>query len=259
MDRIEVGGVGIEYTWVGPRSGPVIVFLHEGLGCVTMWRRFPEAVAAASGLGVLVYSRWGYGRSDPRPLPWPVDHMEQEARQGLPSLLDALEVGDRVLWGHSDGATISLIHGGSHDDPQLRGIISVAAHVFGGETIGMESIEAARRSYASGDLADGLARHHTDPEGAFRGWADTWARLDSEDWTVERYLPSVGVPTLVVQGTADRYGTMGQVDAICGGIGTQARRLVLDGCGHHPHQEAPEVMVRQTVRFLDDLELAHGR
>ena len=256
MDRIDVDGIGIEYRWIGPRSGPVVVFLHEGLGCVTTWRDFPDRVADASGLGVVVYSRWGYGGSDPRPLPWPVDHMEGEATTRLPVLLDALDVGERILWGHSDGGTVALVYAGTQDDPLLRGVISVAAHVFAGEPIGMASIEAIRGEHATGELDERLARHHADPDGAFHGWADTWAHLDTSGWSVESHLAGVAVPTLVVQGSADEYGTLRQVDAICAGIGSGATRRVLDGCGHRPHVDAPDEMLAETLAFLGDIDAA---
>lgn len=248
-------GAAIEYRWIGHGSGPVIILLHEGLGCVTTWRDFPDRISEATGLRCLVYSRWGYGGSDPRPLPWPIDHMEEEGELRLPGLLDALEVGDHVLWGHSDGATVALVSAGHHDDPRLRGIVSVAAHVFAGEPTGTASINRARQRYGSGELATGLARHHADPDGAFYGWADTWSQLDATSWTVERYLPGVAVPTLVVQGRDDQYGTLRQVAAICAGIGPLASSIVLDDCGHHPFSEQRDRMIAETVTFVDGLDL----
>lgn len=252
MQRIEVGGIGIEYRWVGPPPGemPTLVFLHEGLGCTEMWRDFPDRVAAATGCGALVYSRWGYGHSDPRPLPWPIDHMEQEGETGLPALLDALGVEDHILWGHSDGASIALVSAGHHADPRLKAIVSAAAHVFGGEEIGVRAIEAARQNFEKGGLRGGLSRYHSDPEGAFRGWADTWLHPEFRSWTIERYLAGISVPVLVAQGTRDEYGTMRQLESICSHLGDLARRVIIEEHGHQLHITARERMIEETVWFL---------
>ncbi len=255
MERVVIEGNGIEYRWVGPRPGdaPTLVFLHEGLGCVAMWRDFPDRAADATGWGVLVYSRWGYGGSDRRPLPWPIDHMEQEGMHALPLLIDALDVGDHVLWGHSDGASVALVNAGHRRDPRLRGVISVAAHVFGGEEVGVRSIADAARRFEHGELRSRLARHHADVDGAFHGWADTWLAPGFAGWSIERFLAGIEVPTLVVQGEEDQYGTLDQVRRIEAGITAPRTTLVLPACGHHPHLERPEEALQATVRFVADL------
>ena len=191
MASVDVGGHRIEYRWVGPEVGeaPTMVFLHEGLGCVAMWRDFPDQVAEATEWGVLVYSRWGYGGSDARPLPWPIDHMEEEGETGLAALLNALDIGDHVLWGHSDGASVALVNAGHRRDPRLRGVISTAAHVFGGEEIGVQSISDADARFREGDLRDRLSKYHHDVDGAFHGWADTWLHPDFTDWSIDARRP----------------------------------------------------------------------
>ncbi len=218
-----------------------------------MWRDFPDRVAGATGWGVLVYSRWGYGGSDPRPLPWPIDHMEQEGEAGLPALLAALDVGEHVLWGHSDGASVALVNAGHTQNPELRGVISAAAHVFGGESIGVRSIADADTRFRDGGLRDRLIRHHADVDGAFHGWADTWLHPGFMDWTIERYLPGITVPTLVIQGDNDQYGTLDQVRRIVAGMDPSPETLVLPGCGHHPHLEQPERVLEATVAFIERL------
>lgn len=252
MALVDVGGHRIEYRWAGPGRGeaPTMVFLHEGLGCVSMWRDFPDQVAAATGRGVLVYSRWGYGGSDARPLPWPIDHMEQEGEEGLPALLDALDISDHVLWGHSDGASVALVNAGHRRDPRLRGVISAAAHVFGGEEIGVQSISDANARFRDGDLRERLSRYHDDVDGAFHGWADTWLHPGFMDWSIERYLPGIDVPALVIQGEEDQYGTLAQVDRIVAGMSPSPSTLILPNCGHHPHLEQPEKTLEATVAFV---------
>ncbi len=255
MERIVVDGHGIEYRWTGRRRDglPVLVFLHEGLGCAGMWRDFPDRVTEATGLSALVYSRWGYGGSDPRPLPWPIDHMEREGETGLPVLLDALGVGEYVLWGHSDGASVALVAAGHHDDARLLGVISAAAHVVGGEEIGVRSIADALDRFRNDDLRSRLARYHADVDGAFHGWADTWLHPDFAAWTIERYLPGITVPTLVVQGESDQYGTLDQVRRIVDGMVVPPSTLILPDCGHHPHLEQPERMLDATAAFVRGL------
>jgi len=256
----EIHGIEIEYRWIGPgpSSAPTLVFLHEGLGSVTTWRDFPDQVVEATGWGALVYSRWGYGGSSPRPLPWPLDHMEEEAEQRLGPLLDTLGVERTVLWGHSDGATVALCYAGATSDPRLAGVFSVAAHVFGGEEHGLASIRAAARAYEDDDLRERLARHHQDVEGAFRGWADTWLDPEFEAWTVEGYLPGIEVPVRVVQCRGDQYGTLAQVEAIVRRVGSLATPVILEGCGHHPHREATDGLIEETAEFLATLTKPEG-
>lgn len=253
MERIEVDGHEIEYEWVGRAAGRTIVLLHEGLGCVKMWRDFPGKLSAATGWGVLAYSRWGYGGSSSRPLPWPIDHMEQEGQTGLPDLLSALEVEEHILWGHSDGGSVALVNAGHRRDPRLLGVVSVASHVFGGEPAGLDSIRDAAARFEHGEFRDRLARYHHDVEGAFHGWADTWLHPEFADWTIERYLPGIGVPLLVIQGDDDRYGTLHQARAIAAGVPAPPATLILPGCGHHPHLDQPERVLEATRRFVEEL------
>jgi pimeloyl-ACP methyl ester carboxylesterase len=249
-----VGGHRLEVAWHGPppAAAPTLVFLHEGLGSVSAWRDFPARVASATGLGALVYSRLGYGASDPVTLPRPLTYMHDEALAVLPQVLDVAGIRDCVLFGHSDGGSIALVFAAS-GLPQSERVLSLvleAPHVFV-EDISVKSIAAARVAYETGDLRSRLARHHgANVEGAFRGWNDAWLDPAFRRWNIEEYLSRVRVPSLVIQGEDDAYGTLAQVDAIARGSAGPVTRLVLPRCGHAPHRDRPEEVVAAVAGFV---------
>jgi pimeloyl-ACP methyl ester carboxylesterase len=246
---IVAGGHRLEAAWHGPRPerAATLVLLHEGLGCVALWRDWPARLAAESGLGVLVYSRWGYGRSQPVTPPRPLTYMHDEGERTLPELLDACGVTRALLVGHSDGGSIALVHAGTpRASPRVVGLALLAAHVFC-EDVSVASIERARQQFVDGDLRARLARHHDDVDGAFWGWNRAWLDPDFRRWNLEEYLPRVTVPTLIVQGEDDPYGTLAQVDAIERGLAGPSTRLVLPGCGHAPQRDRPEETTRAVL------------
>jgi pimeloyl-ACP methyl ester carboxylesterase len=252
--HLVIGGHRLEVAWHGPPPGaaPTLVFLHEGLGSVSAWRDFPARVAAATGMGALVYSRLGYGGSDGVTLPRPLSYMHDEALSVLPELLDVAGVGACVLVGHSDGGSIALIFAGSGlpQSERLLSLVLEAPHVFV-EGVSVKSIAVARESYETGDLRSRLARQHgANVDGAFRGWNDAWLDPAFLRWNIQEYLPRVRVPSLVIQGADDAYGTLAQVDAIERGSGGPVTRLVLPGCGHAPHRDRPEEVVAAVAAFL---------
>jgi pimeloyl-ACP methyl ester carboxylesterase len=250
-ERVVVGGHRVEYE-LSPAhdgGGATLVFLHEGLGCISTWRDFPNEVAAATGLPALVYSRWGYGGSDPVTLPRPLTYMHDEAKV-LPELLDALRIREAVLVGHSDGASIAIIHAGSDPGPRLSGLVLFAPHVFV-EDISIASIAAAKEAYETGDLRARLARHHgSNADGAFRGWNDAWLDPQFRSWNIEEYLPRIHVPSLVVQGEDDEYGTLAQVDAIAEKAGAPVTRCILAGARHAPYKDRPAAALAAVTDFL---------
>lgn len=251
-DWLTVDGVRLEAVWHGPRPGeaPTLVFLHEGLGCVALWRDFPARLAEATGCGALAYSRRGYGRSAPCDLPRPVSYMHHEGQVVLPALLEAAGIGDCILVGHSDGGTIALLYAGGTAATPLRGIIAEAAHVVC-EPVTLRSIEAAGRAYAHGGLRTRLARYHGDNvDCAFLGWHGAWLHPDFEQWDVRSCLPDIAAPVLAIQGEDDPYGTAAQVDAIVAGAGAGARILMLPDCGHCPHGEQPDATLDAMARFI---------
>lgn len=252
---LAVGDARLEYRWLGPppEAAPTIVFLHEGLGCSGLWRDFPDRLIAACGWGGLVYSRAGFGRSSPRPLPVPLDYHTREALDALPAVLAAAGIRRCVLFGHSDGGTLALILAGSRHDPRLAGLVTVAAHVFN-EEVTIAGIEATRDAYRRGDLRRRLARHHgANVDAVFRGWCDVWLDPGFRAWTVTHVLAGVAVPILVVQGADDQYGTLAQVEAIAKGVSGPATALVIAGCGHSPHLEQPGPLIAASCRFLAPL------
>lgn len=248
--------VEIEVAWVNPglSTAPVIVFLHEGLGSVAMWKDFPQRLCDALGWHGLVYSRPGYGRSTPRPASetWGPDFMHRQARELLPALLQALglsgpEAPPLWLFGHSDGGSIALLHA-AQASSHLSGAIVLAPHILV-EDISVRSIEAARQAYESGSLRAGLARYHDDPDSAFWGWNGIWLNPAFRDWNITAELGQIRCPVLAVQGLDDEYGTLEQIR----GIARQAphtQRLELPDCGHSPHRDQPEALIAAVQTFV---------
>jgi pimeloyl-ACP methyl ester carboxylesterase len=239
----------LELQWVGPRTPamPPLVFLHEGLGSVAMWKDFPERLCDAAGMRGLVFSRYGYGRSTPRPPQerWPVGFMHEQAFEVLPALFARLDIDRPWLFGHSDGGSIALLHASRF---AVSGVVSVAAHVFT-EAMGLRSIAAARAAYETTDWRARLARYHADVDSAFFGWNDIWLDPAFRDWNIEAALASIEAPVLVVQGEDDEYGTMAQVETIARGV-KRATVLALPRCGHSPHRDQPERLTEATCAFL---------
>jgi pimeloyl-ACP methyl ester carboxylesterase len=242
------GGHRVEIDRIPGAAPTMLVFLHEGLGSIAGWRSFPRDLAEATGCRAIVYSRWGYGGSDPVTLPRPLSFMHDEARGALPDLLAAEGIDDAILVGHSDGASIAIIHAGSIGGG-VRGLVLMAPHVFV-EDVCVTSIAKIRAEYASTDLRDKLARRHADVDGAFYGWADAWLDPEFRTWNLEAFLPGIRVPVLVIQGEDDEYGTIAQVDAIEAGVRGRFDRRILARSGHSPHRDQPEETLAASAAFV---------
>jgi pimeloyl-ACP methyl ester carboxylesterase len=242
--RLEVERVGAAAS-----PHPVIVFLHEGLGSVAMWKGFPAAFCAANGLAGVVFSRYGYGRSTPKPPAerWAPDFMHEQALDVLPRLLGELDIARPWLFGHSDGASIALLHATRHP---VAGVVAVAPHLFV-EDVSIASIEKARTAYEAGDLRRGLLKYHDDPDSAFRGWNDVWLAPEFRDWNIEADIADIACPVLAVQGADDEYGTLEQVRSLVRRV-PGARLLELAHCGHSPHRDQPERLIREAGAFIVD-------
>ncbi len=244
----------IEHRFIeGAAAAPLVLFLHEGLGSVSMWRDFPDRLCAADGLRGLVFSRPGYGSSTPRPhgRRWQPDFMHRQARDVVPAFLAAVGV-DTLrdppwLFAHSDGGSIALIHAASFPG-RIAGAVVVAPHIVV-EQLSVDSIATTRETFRSTDLRDKLGRHHVDVESAFWGWNDIWLDPAFRDWTIEGLLPSIACPVLAIQGVDDEYGTMAQIDGIHAAL-PKTRLVKLDQCGHSPHRDRPEAVIDETVRFI---------
>ena len=236
---LELGRLRLEAAVFGPppQAAPTIVLLHEGLGSAGLWRDFPARLAAATGFGALAYSRAGYGRSSPIALPRPLDYMTREAVETLPRVLDAVGVERLVLVGHSDGGSIAAVYAGAFDDKRLSGLALIAPHFFA-EAEGLRAIRAAERAFETGDLRARLEKHHADVEGAFYGWSRAWLDADFTRWSIADCIDGWRVPALVVQGDADPYGTLRQVEEIRRRAGS-LETLILPGCKHAPQFERP--------------------
>ncbi len=246
--------VSIEHHWIaGPRRSPLIVFLHEGLGSVSMWRNFPERLCHAVGCRGLVYSRPGYGHSTPRRAGEALqpDFMHHQAREVLPTLLLALGIDAAAdppwLLGHSDGGSIALLYAAAFPR-QVSGLIVLAPHIFV-EDNSVASIEQARIAFAQTDLRQRLARHHDDVDSAFWGWNDIWLSSGFRDWNIEEEISAITCPLLAVQGLDDEYGTLAQIRGIARRL-PQAELLELPNCGHSPHRDQPEALITHIKAFV---------
>jgi pimeloyl-ACP methyl ester carboxylesterase len=245
----DVDGHRVEYAAIRGTEpdAPMLVFLHEGLGSIAMWRDFPQRAVAATGCPALVYSRYGYGRSDRLAARRRPDYMHDEALRALPQLLDALGIDKPVLVGHSDGASIALIHAGGAGRP-VSGVVAMAPHVMV-EDVALDGIRATVQAYETTALKERLARYHDDVDSAFRGWSDVWLDAAFRGWNIEEYLPRIAAPVLAVQGHDDEYGTMEQLDRIARGA-ADVETLKLADCRHSPHKDQPEAVLAAIAGFV---------
>jgi pimeloyl-ACP methyl ester carboxylesterase len=255
---LELDPLRLEYRMIGPRpeSAPTIVMLHEGLGSVGLWGGFPDAVAAATGAGVFVYSRAGYGKSKPGAMPRSVAFMHEEAGTVLPRVLEAIGFQRGLLLGHSDGASIATIYAGSVQDHRVRGLVLIAPHFFI-EDMGIAEIERARDAFNTGTFREKLKRWHADVDCAFRSWSEPWLNPDFRKWDITEALGYVRVPILVVQGEDDQYGTLKQVEAAQQECFCPVETAVLPKVRHAPFREAPELTLKLVVDFINRLFRDH--
>jgi pimeloyl-ACP methyl ester carboxylesterase len=251
MPQVSAAGHRLECTWIEGAGAaaalPTLVFLHEGLGSIRQWRDFPEKVARATGCRALLYDRYGYGKSEVlREARVGVEFMHDGALNELPELLENLNIDNPILIGHSDGASIALIHAGTYP---VRGVAVMAPHVFI-EDICVESIAKANAAFESSGLREGLGKYHRDARKTFHLWADAWLDPAFRKWNIEEYLPRIKCPVLAIQGEKDEYGTMAQLDAIQKHAGGPCELLKLKDCGHSPHKDQPDKVLKALVGFV---------
>jgi pimeloyl-ACP methyl ester carboxylesterase len=241
---VEIAGRSLEAVALPGRGDRrPLVLLHEGLGSVRLWRSFPDDLAAATGRRVIAFSRFGHGRSDPPPRPRTPAFFHEEALEVLPGLLEQADAERPILVGHSDGASIGLIHAAHH---AVSGLVLMAPHVFV-EPVCVEEIRRTRTAFENG-LRERMARHHDDPDVTFSGWCDVWLDPEFLDWNLEAEAAEITAPTLLIQGADDAYGTLEQLDRIERRARGPVRRLVVPG-GHSPHLDAPEQVIAAVGDF----------
>jgi pimeloyl-ACP methyl ester carboxylesterase len=254
MPFVTCAGHSLEYEWLDAAEPgkPTLVFLHEGLGSIRQWRDFPLQVVKATGCRALLYSRYGYGQSDVLAEPRvDVRFMHREALEALPQLLAGLRIERPVLVGHSDGASIALIHAGAGH--AVRALALMAPHVFV-EPICVESIGKASAAFESNDLAQRLAKYHRDPRKTFHLWADVWLDPGFLKWNIEACLAGISCPVLAIQGKDDEYGTMAQLEAVRRGVRGACELVELPACGHAPFRDQPQATLAAMTRFVHELD-----
>jgi pimeloyl-ACP methyl ester carboxylesterase len=256
---LRIGSAELEYRMIGPlpHEAPTLVLLHEGLGSVGQWGDFPDRLATATSTGVFVYSRAGYGQSSPVPLPRPLTYMHDEALEVLPKLLDAIGFRRGLLVGHSDGASIATIYAGGVQDHRIRGLSLIAPH-FVAEDVSIAAIAAAKQSYESTDLREKLARWHKNVDVAFRGWNEAWLDPEFRNWDIAESLAYIRVPVQIVQGEADQYGTLHQIEIAEEECYCPVDVTILPGIGHAPQREAPNRTLIAVSDFINRLLHLHG-
>jgi pimeloyl-ACP methyl ester carboxylesterase len=261
VEYVQAGGHRLELKRIEPavdtsRAPGTLVFLHEGLGSIALWKDFPERAARITGCPAVVYSRYGYGKSDRLERAHAADYMHREALDALPELLSKLSIVNPILIGHSDGASIALIYAGAQRGP-LRAVVAMAPHVFV-EDMNIASIAQAKLTFETTDLPQRLARYHDDSTATFYGWNEIWLHPEFRSWNIETYLPKIAVPVLLIQGEDDQYGTRGQIDAIARQVSGPVEVLMLDHCGHPPHVDRADATAEAIGKFVGCLVKNEG-
>ena len=239
---------------LGPRYGPSLIFLHEGLGGIAQWKHFPDTLARAAGCNALVYERWGHGGSDRLLGKRKADFMQREAEFALPQILDAFGIEEAIFFGHSDGGSIALLFAALYPERTL-GVITEAAHVFV-EEASLAGVLAAKERFETSDMERRLRLYHGDnTESMFRGWADIWLSPEFRDWVIPpETLAAIQAPVVALQGADDEYGTPEQLERIKAGIGDTAKTVLIPNCAHTPHVESRETVMDEAINFIKDIK-----
>lgn len=256
--HVQAAGCQLRVKRIEPESGThlkdrsTLVFLHEGLGCIEIWRDFPETLCESLGYSGLVYDRRGYGGSEMFEGPWPVNYLEMESLIYLPAVLKECNIDNSVLIGHSDGGTIALIAAASHSN-LVSGIITEAAHIFV-EQITIQGIRSAVEAFETTSLKKKFARYHKEhTETIFYRWAKRWLSPEFQNWNIQDILPKINCPALILQGIDDEYGTTAQVMGIAGRVSGPVDVKLIPDCGHIPHFQAKDTVLSEMTRFIEGL------
>jgi pimeloyl-ACP methyl ester carboxylesterase len=228
---------------------PALVFLHEGLGSIKQWGQFPQHLARSTQCDAIIYDRWGHGESEPLEGGRTARFMHQEALISLPEVLGKCNIKKAILIGHSDGGSIALIFAANYQET-ARGVITMAAHVFVDE-LTLTGIRETVKAYETSDLAEKLAGYHgNNTDLMFRSWQSVWLSDEFRGWNIEEYLPGIRCPVLAIQGENDRLSTIAQLERIVSGVTGPSKALRIPGCGHTPHREAPDFVLKEIMKFV---------
>jgi pimeloyl-ACP methyl ester carboxylesterase len=253
-EQLVIGGHKLSYQWINNNSfnqvKPVIVFLHEGLGCMQMWKDFPLDLCRKTGFRGLMYDRYGYGESAKIEEPRENDFLYREAARVLPELLAKLEVNEPVLlFGHSDGGTISLIFAALYPE-KAAAIVAESSHIFM-EPVTLRGIKQAISAYKNDLLKEKLEKYHGEKtDSMFYSWANVWTSEETSGWSIELILPEITSPVLAIQGEDDNYGTPLQTETIASTVNGPSSVLHIEDCGHIPHHEQRETVLKNTAEFF---------
>jgi len=255
---LDIGAQKLEYRMIGPRpdAAPTLIMLHEGLGCVGLWGDFPDKLQKASGCGVFVYSRAGYGKSKPAAMPRSISFMHEEACTVLLRVLAGIGFQRGLLLGHSDGASIATIYAGGTGDHRVRGVVMIAPH-FIVEDMGVAAIAETRNAYETAGLKPKLARWHSDVDNAFYGWNGAWLDPEFRKWDISEYLAYIRVPVAILQGADDQYGTIRQIEIAREECYCPVDVTIVPQAGHSPHRDAPEVTLNSITEFAKRILYLH--
>ena len=252
---VTIADAGIEYSFyeVKRPATPTIVMLHEGLGALSLWRDIPRKLSSLINCSVFVYSRHGYGQSDFINSEFDAKYMHKEALYILPQVLNHFDISNPILYGHSDGASIALIHASSADT-EIMGLILEAPHVFV-EEISLDGLKGAKKAFEEGGLKASLAKHHRKPEMIFRCWNNIWLSPEFLTWNIVSCLSKIKCPALLIQGETDAYGTLSQIDTIEKNLSGSSEKKILPHVGHSPHRENPELVLRSIQQFISKISM----
>ncbi len=253
--ELSIQGKTLEYACHGPAptQAPTLILLHEGLGSTALWRNFPDELAQATGFGVFVFSRAGYGFSDLADLPRPLNYMTREAEDVLAEVLDQINIRNGILVGHSDGASIAAIYAGSVVDERIKGVVLMAPHFFTEEP-GLNAIAAARVEFEKGTLRERMQKYHRDVDNTFYGWNDSWLHPEFKQWNVSAVLDQITVPVLAIQGNDDQYGTLAQIEVIKTRCRAPVESLILENCRHSPFIEQATLVLNAIALFCEHVQ-----
>ena len=248
-DNLVIDGISIEIKSLIHKNSSLepIIFLHEGLGSISLWKSFPEKIYNLTKRDVVIYSRVGMGNSSAITKPRKTDYMHYEANYFLPKILNYLKINSPILLGHSDGASIALIYAGSGN--KVKSMVLEAPHVFV-EKVSIKGIQDAKKLWKNSDLRDKLSKYHNDPDGAFNGWCNVWLSKEFINWNIENYLSKINCPILLIQGMQDTYGTIKQLESIENYTNGFTKRFELENCGHSPHTQYPKEVATNINDFL---------